>query len=118
MIFQGKLPELLKDKVEENVPNRPGQINKEDKTKDNISESKVQSVAKDQIQGKKEETSYDLGQSEMDQSEEENKGLSKEQQARIERDLQQTIYISISETPTEILFYCPSTKILKIKNGK
>ena len=53
--------------------------------------------------------SYDVG-SEGDRSDDEHK--------KIDKELNQTIYITITETPTNILFYCPSTKYLNLKNGK
>ena len=37
-------------------------------------------------------------------------------QKRLEKELSQVIYITITETPTNILFYCPSTKYLNLKN--
>ena len=40
------------------------------------------------------------------------------QKEKLERDLNQDIYITIHETPTNIMFYCPSTKYLTLKNGK
>ena len=72
--------------------------------------------SKEQItsQHKKEEMSYDIG-SEGDRSDDEHKKID---QKKIDKELNQTIYITITETPTNILFYCPSTKYLNLKNGK
>ena len=42
----------------------------------------------------------------------------KSDQKKLEKELDQIIYITITETPTNILFYCPSTKYLNLKNGK
>ena len=82
---------------------------KDDKKTESKDENKEQSTNQEQSTNlKKEEVSYDLGTSEMEQIKRE----------RIEKDLDQVIYISISETPTNILFYSPSTKYLTIKNGK
>jgi hypothetical protein len=53
--------------------------------------------------------------SEVDQSDDEHK---KVDQKKLEKELDQVIYISITESPTNILFYCPSTKYLMLKNGK
>ena len=39
-------------------------------------------------------------------------------QKKLDKELSQIIYITITETPTNILFYCPSTKYLNLKNGK
>ena len=39
-------------------------------------------------------------------------------QKKLDKELNQIIYITITETPTNILFYCPSTKYLNLKNGK
>ena len=58
--------------------------------------------------------SYDVG-SEGDRSDDEHK---KVDQKKLDRELNQIIYITITETPTNILFYCPSTKYLNLKNGK
>ena len=63
---------------------------------------------------KKEEMSYDVG-SEGDRSDDEHKKID---QKKLDRELNQIIYITITETPTNILFYCPSTKYLNLKNGK
>ena len=58
--------------------------------------------------------SYDVG-SEGDRSDDEHKKID---QKKIDKELNQTIYITITETPTTILFYSPSTKYLNLKNGK
>ena len=58
--------------------------------------------------------SYDVG-SEGDRSDDEHK---KVDQKKLDKELDQIIYITITETPTNILFYCPSTKYLNLKNGK
>ena len=113
--FQDRLPELLRDKSAQPAVNKPGQPAKDEK-KEAKEENKEQAAA-DSKDAKKDE-GYDLGTSEMDQGEEEHKTINKELQERLERELQQTIYISISETPTQILFYCPSTKYLTLKNSK
>ena len=70
--------------------------------------------SKEQVIPKKEESSYDVG-SEVDQSDDEHKKADKK---KVEKELDQVIYITIAETPTNILFYCPSTKYLNLKNGK
>ena len=77
-----------------------------------IEDDSKKEESKEQV--KKEEISYDVG-SEVDQSDDEHK---KAEQKKIDKELDQVIYITISETPTSILFYCPSTKYLTIKNGK
>ena len=64
---------------------------------------------------KKEEMSYDVG-SEGERSDDEHH--KKIDQKKLEKELNQVIYITITETPTNILFYCPSTKYLNLKNGK
>ena len=69
--------------------------------------------SKEQVIPKKEESPYDVG-SEVDQSDDEHKKADK----KVEKELDQIIYITITETPTNILFYCPSTKYLNLKNGK
>ena len=51
----------------------------------------------------------------MEKSEDESK---KVDQKKLEKELSQIIYITLTETPTNILFYCPSTKYLNLKNGK
>ena len=58
--------------------------------------------------------SYDVG-SEGEKSEDESKKID---QKKLEKVLSQIIYITLTETPTNILFYCPSTKYLNLKNGK
>ena len=63
---------------------------------------------------KKDDMSYDVG-SEGDRSDDEHK---KVDQKKLDKELNQIIYITITETPTNILFYCPSTKYLNLKNGK
>ena len=70
--------------------------------------------SKEQVIPKKEEISYDVG-SEVDQSDDEHKKADKK---KLDKELDQIIYITITETPTTILFYCPSTKYLTLKNGK
>lgn len=93
-------------------------IGKSEQTKD---DKKTESKEENQEQStnlKKEEVSYDLGTSEMEQSDDDHKKMEQIKRERIEKDLDQVIYISISETPTNILFYSPSTKYLTIKNGK
>ena len=62
---------------------------------------------------KKEEMSYDVG-SEGEKSDDEYH--KKIDQKKLEKELNQVIYITITETPTNILFYCPSTKYLNLKN--
>ena len=51
-------------------------------------------------------------------SDDEHKKVDLEKQKQIEKELNQVIYITITETPTNILFYCPYTKYLTLKNGK
>ena len=92
---------------------------KDDKKTESKDENKEQSTNQEQSTNlKKEEVSYDLGTSEMEQSDDDHKKMEQIKRERIEKDLDQVIYISISETPTNILFYSPSTKYLTIKNGK
>lgn len=77
------------------------------------------SIPKGQTQEeRKDGTSYDPNQSEIEQSDDENKQINKEKNERLQKELDQVIYISISETETNIMFYCPSTKYLTLKNGK
>ena len=54
--------------------------------------------------------SYDVG-SEGEKSEDESK---KVDQKKLEKELSQIIYITLTETPTNILFYCLSTKYLNL----
>ena len=91
---------------------------KDDKKTESKDENKEQSTNQEQSTNlKKEEVSYDLGTSEMEQSDDDHKKMEQLRKERVEKDLDQVIYISISETPTNILFYSPSTKYLTIKNG-
>lgn len=83
---------------------------KEDESKDKLTEAGVTSTQK------KEETSYDVGGSEI--SDDEHRKVDSLKKKMLEKELNQEIYISISETETNILFYCPSTKYLTNKNGK
>ena len=100
-------------------PKDAAHTQKEEK-KDTKDENKEISINQEQSQvQKKDETSYDLGTSEMEQSDDyKNKKLLELQKEKLEKDLNQEIYISICETPTNIMFYCPSTKYLTLKNGK
>ena len=102
MPLREKKPEQEK---KEEKPGLPVAAGEEDSKKEE---------SKEQVIPKKEEISYDVG-SEVDQSDDEHKKADKKRQ---EKELDQVIYITISETPTNILFYCPSTKYLNLKNGK
>ena len=96
---------------------KPEELNKEEKQAQQAvaatEEESKKEEQKDQSQ-KKEEISYDVN-SEVDQSDDEHK---KVDQKKLDKELSQIIYITITETPTNILFYCPSTKYLNLKNGK
>ena len=97
--------------------NKPEQQVKEEKPAQQSGggeEDSKKEESKEQAIPKKEEISYDVG-SEVDQSDDEHKKADKK---KIEKELDQIIYITITETPTNILFYCPSTKYLNLKNGK
>ena len=106
-VFQNRLPLPLREKKpdQQTKEEKPQQAAGEDDSKKE--ESKEQSIPK------KEEISYDVG-SEGDQTDDEHK---KSDQKKLEKELDQIIYITITETPTNILFYCPSTKYLNLKNG-
>ena len=93
--------------------------NKEEKKTESKDENKEISSNQEpsSVNIKKDETSYDLGTSEMEQSDDDNKKMEQFRKVKVVKDLDQVIYISISETPTNILFYSPSTKYLTIKNG-
>lgn len=99
-------------------PAKGEQIKEEKKTE---SKEEKEPITNQEQSGtiKKDETSNDLGVSELDQSDDEQK--KKRQLIReknLDKELEQVIYISITETPTTILYYSPSTKYLTIKNGK
>lgn len=99
-------------------PAKGEQIKEEKKTE---SKEEKEPIANQEQSGtiKKDETSNDLGVSELEQSDDEQK--KKRQLLReknLDKELEQVIYISITETPTTILYYSPSTKYLTIKNGK
>ena len=112
-IFQNKLPVPLRARE-----NGQEGVKKEEKKIDIKEEQKEQSVNPEQsVTVKKEETSNDLGTSEMEQSDDEHKKREMERKAEVEKNLDQIQYICLAETPTTILFYCPSTKYLTIKNG-
>ena len=103
------MPHLLREKKPgEPQPDKAGEQKGEEELRKE--DSKEQTTS----QHKKEEMSYDVG-SEGDRSDDEHKKID---QKRLDRELNQTIYITITETPTNILFYCPSTKYLNLKNGK
>ena len=107
-VFQNRLPLPLREK-------KPEQIQKEEKPaqpQTGGEEESKKDESKDQQ--KKEDISYDVG-SEGDKSDDEHK---KVDQKKLDKELNQVIYITITETPTTILFYCPSTKYLNLKNGK
>ena len=112
-IFQNKLPVLLKQKD----PSSTEGSKEDQKVKPREENKDVSSNPEQSSNIKKEETSYDLGTSEMEQSEDEHRKKDQQRKERIEKDLEQVIYISIAETPTSILFYSPSTKCLTLKNG-
>ena len=72
---------------------------KDDKKTESKDENKEQSTNQEQSTNlKKEEVSYDLGTSEMEQSDDDHKKMEQIKRERIEKDLDQVIYISISET--------------------
>ena len=85
-------------------------------TEDDSKKEEVKEHGQDQanIPKKEDISSYDVG-SEGDRSDDEHK---KVDQKKLDKELSQIIYITITETPTNILFYCPSTKYLNLKNGK
>ena len=107
-VFQNRLPLPLREKKpEQQKEEKPGEkpaAGEEDSKKEE---------SKEQVIPKKEEMSYDVG-SEGDQTDDEHK---KADQKKKEKELEEIIYITITETPTNILFYCPSTKYLNLKNG-
>ena len=110
MVFQNRLPLPLRDK-------KPGEPQPEKQGEQKAGEEELKKEdSKEQTtsQHKKDEMSYDVG-SEGDRSDDEHKKID---QKKLDRELNQTIYITITETPTNILFYCPSTKYLNLKNGK
>ena len=102
MPLREKKPE---QQAKEEKPSQPQAGGEEEGKKE---ESKEQAIPK------KEEISYDVN-SEVDQSDDEHKKID---QKKLDKELNQIIYITITETPTNILFYCPSTKYLNLKNGK
>ena len=107
LVFQGRLPLPLKEKKQgEQIPEKVEQKPAEEEIKKE--DSKDQSSLH-----KKEEMSYDVG-SEGERSDDEYH--KKIDQKKLEKELNQVIYITITETPTNILFYCPSTKYLNLKN--
>ena len=112
-VFQNRLPLPLRERKPEEKQTQektgPVQPAGEDDSKKEESKEHVQEQAQ-----KKEEMSYDVG-SEGEKSEDESK---KVDQKKLEKELSQIIYITLAETPTNILFYCPSTKYLNLKNGK
>ena len=107
ILFQNRLPLPLREK-------KPGEPSQEQAAQKQIEEEVKKEDSKDQssIPLKKEE-SYDVG-SEGERSDDEHH--KKLDQKRLEKELSQVIYITITETPTNILFYCPSTKYLNLKN--
>ena len=109
-VFQNRLPLPLREK-------KPEQQTKEEKPAQQLAgteEEGKKEESKDQAIPKKEDMSYEVN-SEVDQSDDEHK---KVDQKKLDKELNQIIYITITETPTNILFYCPSTKYLNLKNGK
>ena len=108
-VFQNRLPLPLREK-------KPEQQGKEEKPGEKPvggEEDSKKEESKEQVIPKKEEISYDVG-SEGDQTDDEHK---KTDQKKKEKELEEIIYITITETPTNILFYCPSSKYLNLKNG-
>ena len=109
-VFQNRLPLPLREKKPEQQ--------KEEKVvqpQTGAEEESKKEEAKDQANlSKKDEISYDVG-SEGEKSDDEHK---KVDQSKLDKELNKIIYITITETPTSILFYCPSTKYLNLKNGK
>ena len=108
-VFQNRLPLPLREK-------KPEQQGKEEKPGEKPAggeEDSKKEESKEQVIPKKEEISYDVG-SEGDQTDDEHK---KTDQKKKEKELEEIIYITITETPTNILFYCPSSKYLNLKNG-
>ena len=98
--------------LREKKPELPKEEKSGEKSPGGEEESKKEE-SKDQVIPKKEEMSYDIG-SEGDQTDDEHK---KADQKKKEKELEEIIYITITETPTNILFYCPSSKYLNLKNG-
>ena len=110
MVFQNRSPLPLREKKPGEPPPDKAAEQKPGEEELKKEESKEQTTS----QIKKDEMSYDVG-SEGERSDDEHKKID---QKRLDRELNQTIYITITETPTNILFYCPSTKYLNLKNGK
>lgn len=105
----------MREKTAQAGPKATTQKEESKENKDQSTLPKGQSSAQEE---RKDGTSYDPNQSEIEQSDDENKQINKEKNERLQKELDQVIYISISETPTNIMFYCPSTKYLTLKNGK
>ena len=106
MVFQNRLPLPLREK-------KPGEPAPEEAAKKAAEEEVKKEDSKEQSSVQKKEESYDVG-SEGERSDDEHH--KKIDQKRLEKELSQVIYITIAETPTNILFYCPSTKYLNLKN--
>ena len=108
-VFQNRLPLPLREKK----PEKQGKEEKPGEKPVGGEEDSKKEESKEQVIPKKEEISYDVG-SEGDQTDDEHK---KTDQKKKEKELEEIIYITITETPTNILFYCPSSKYLNLKNG-
>lgn len=115
--FQHRLPEPINPPKED-----PLEKAKQEKKPDEKEEKKEDAKEKtSQIEPsstvKKEETSNnDLGESGVDQSDDESKKKDKSEQLKRDKNLKQIIYITICETPTQILYYVPSTKCMTLRN--
>ena len=114
-IFQNRLPLPLKERKPEQQQSQEKSGQPQAPTEDDSKKEEVKDQGQEQSNlQKKEDISYDVG-SEGDKSEDESKKID---QKILDKELSQVIYITITETPTNILFYCPSTKYLNLKNGK
>ena len=114
-VFQNRLPLPLRERKPEQPQSQEKSGQPQAPTEDDSKKEEVKEQGQEQSNlQKKEDISYDVG-SEGDRSEDESKKI---EQKKLDKELSQEIYITITETPTNILFYCPSTKYLNLKNGK
>lgn len=114
-IFQYNLPKRLREKP----PQQDADKEKTSKLDKDVVESKTDQKEGTEEKGEtKKDTTFDPSGTELDKGDEEVKKSDLIKKKQLEKELEQVIYISISETPTNILFYCPSTKYLTNKNGK
>ncbi|MCQ2819929.1 MAG: hypothetical protein MJ252_21905 [archaeon] len=116
-IFEHLLPVRIIPPVEPEPEKK--EFEKKTETKDESKEEVKESTEKkieESSTVRKEETSKEFEESGVEQSEEELKRKEQREKEKRDRDLQQIIYITISEVPTQILFYIPSTKCMTLKN--